>query len=104
MSITAKVVLRFGFRKNNINWYIFLSQKGVEVAESIVFYGISGNLISFLTENLGQSTAAAAANINAWKGVGCMLPILGAAIADTYVGKYYTIVASSVIYILVSIT
>ncbi|KNA11561.1 hypothetical protein SOVF_133960 [Spinacia oleracea] len=72
----------------------------VEVAESIVFYGISGNLISFLTENLGQSTAAAAANINAWKGVGCMLPILGAAIADTYVGKYYTIVASSVIYIL----
>ncbi|XP_021748601.1 protein NRT1/ PTR FAMILY 5.10-like [Chenopodium quinoa] len=49
---------------------------------------------------MSQSTATAAANVNAWKGVGCLLPFLGAAIADTFMGKYYTILASSIIYIL----
>ncbi|KAL2893517.1 Protein NRT1/ PTR FAMILY 5.10, partial [Bienertia sinuspersici] len=70
------------------------------VAERIAFYGISGNLISFLTAKLGQSTATAAANVNAWSGVAQLLPILGAVIADSLVGKYYTIIAASLIYIL----
>ncbi|KAL2934084.1 Protein NRT1/ PTR FAMILY 5.12 [Bienertia sinuspersici] len=75
-------------------------EKGVEVAERITFYGISGNLISFLTGKLGQSTAMAAANVNAWGGVAQLLPILGAVMADSFVGKYYTIIAASLIYIL----
>lgn len=72
------------------------------MAERIAYYGISSNLISFLTGKLGQSTAMAAVNINAWSGVACLLPILGAVIADSFVGKFYTIIASSIIYILVS--
>ncbi|KNA04046.1 hypothetical protein SOVF_203290 [Spinacia oleracea] len=72
----------------------------VEMAERIAYYGISSNLISFLTGKLGQSTAMAAVNINAWSGVACLLPILGAVIADSFVGKFYTIIASSIIYIL----
>ncbi|OVA16329.1 Proton-dependent oligopeptide transporter family [Macleaya cordata] len=40
---------------------------GVEMAETIAYYGISSNLITYLTDApLQQSTAAAAANVNAW--------------------------------------
>lgn len=72
----------------------------VEMSERLAYSGILGNLISFLTGKLGQSTAMAAANVNALSGVACLLPIFGAVIADSFLGKYYTIVASSVIYIL----
>ncbi|XP_021748084.1 protein NRT1/ PTR FAMILY 5.10-like [Chenopodium quinoa] len=72
----------------------------VEMAERIAIYGISGNLISYLTGKLGQSTAMAASSINTWGGIAALLPILGAIIADSFVGKYYTIIVASFIYIL----
>uniref|UniRef100_A0A7C8YNI9 Uncharacterized protein n=1 Tax=Opuntia streptacantha TaxID=393608 RepID=A0A7C8YNI9_OPUST len=72
----------------------------VEMAERFSYYGLSSNLITFLTEKLGQSTAAA--NVNAWSGVACLLPILGGLIADYLLGKYYAILASSFLYVLVS--
>ncbi|CAO2835338.1 unnamed protein product [Amaranthus hypochondriacus] len=72
----------------------------VEMAERLAYYGISGNLINFLTGKLGQSTAMAAANVNAWSGVASLNPVLGAVIADSFLGRFYTILVSSIIYIL----
>ncbi|XP_071742581.1 protein NRT1/ PTR FAMILY 5.10-like isoform X2 [Rutidosis leptorrhynchoides] len=72
----------------------------VEVAERFAYYGVSSNLITYLTGSLGLSTATAAENVNAWTGTASLLPLVGAFIADAFLGRYLTIIFASLLYIL----
>lgn len=81
-----------------VNYFMCL---GVEMEERFSYFGIACNLITYLTEQLGQSTATAAENVNAWSGTAQLLPLLGASIADSFLGRYRTIVIATLIYILV---
>lgn len=75
----------------------------VEMAERFAYYGLAGNLIQYLTNVLNESTATAAKNVNNWVGISSIFPLLGAFIADSFLGRFNTILLSSSIYFMVSL-
>ncbi|KAF3775329.1 hypothetical protein EJ110_NYTH50743 [Nymphaea thermarum] len=50
-----------------------IAAEGVEMSERFAYYGISSNLIPYLTGTLHLSNALAAENSNVWAGVRWML-------------------------------
>lgn len=74
-----------------------------EVFERMAYYGISSNLFIYLTKRLHQGVVEAANNVTNWAGTVFLVPLVGAYIADAYLGRYWTFVAGSVIYVMVRI-
>ncbi|XP_048337253.2 protein NRT1/ PTR FAMILY 5.2-like [Ziziphus jujuba] len=73
---------------------------GYEVFERMAFHGIQSNLVVYLTRKLHEGTVKSANNVTNWVGTVWMTPILGAYIADAYLGRYWTFVSASAIYLL----
>lgn len=71
---------------------------GYEVFERMAYYGIASNLVLYLTNKLREGTVKSANNVTNWVGTVWMTPILGAYIADAFLGRYWTFVLASAIY------
>lgn len=70
-----------------------------EVFERMAYYGISSNLVIYLTKRLHEGTVEAANNVTNWVGTVFLTPVIGAYIADAYLGRYWTFLIASVVYL-----
>ncbi|XP_059434032.1 protein NRT1/ PTR FAMILY 5.4-like [Corylus avellana] len=70
----------------------------VEVAERFAFCGLASNLITYLTDDLHEPTSTAVKIVNTWVGVSYLFPVLGAFAADSFLGRFRTILVASIIY------
>jgi len=58
--------------------------------------------VNYLEDRYGLGNAAAANTVTTWSGTCYITPLLGAFLADAYLGRYWTIASFSSIYVLVS--
>jgi POT family proton-dependent oligopeptide transporter len=77
-------------------WFFFWG----EFAERCSFYGAKACLLLYMIERLGFDNGTASGWMNCFKAACYFLPLAGGFLADNYFGKYRTIVAFSLPYIL----
>lgn len=74
---------------------------GFECFNSTASNGVANNLVVYLQTVLHGSNASNAANVTTWYGASYFVPVIGAVIADTYLGRYKTILLSLILYLIV---
>ncbi|KAL6854409.1 hypothetical protein ACP4OV_019312 [Aristida adscensionis] len=95
---TVDVNKRPALKRKTGNWRACFWILGVEFSEYLAFFGIAKNLVTYLTSVLHESNANAARNVSTWMGSCFFTPLIGAFLADTYWGRYWTIVISLLVY------
>ena len=73
-----------------------------EVCDRFASAGFHGNLISYLTQELNMPLVAASNTLTNFGGTSSFTPLIGAIIADSFAGRFWTITVASLIYELVS--
>ncbi|KAK8514462.1 hypothetical protein V6N12_009168 [Hibiscus sabdariffa] len=73
---------------------------GNEACERLAYYGMSTNLVLYFKHQLNQQSAVATKNNQNWGGTCYITPLIGAFLADSYLGRYWTIACFSIIYII----
>ncbi|XP_057772446.1 protein NRT1/ PTR FAMILY 8.1-like [Salvia miltiorrhiza] len=73
---------------------------GNECCERLAYYGMSSNLFLYFTNQLNQHNAVASKNLSNWSGTCYVMPLIGAFLADSYLGRYWTIATFSIIYVI----
>ncbi|KAF5191846.1 NRT1/ PTR FAMILY 8.1 [Thalictrum thalictroides] len=72
---------------------------GNEFCERLAYYGMSTNLVNYLQLRFHMGNAEAAKQVSIWTGTCYLSPLLGAYLADTYLGRYWVILIFSIIYV-----
>ncbi|OIW07533.1 hypothetical protein TanjilG_14479 [Lupinus angustifolius] len=76
-------------------WFIL----GNECLERMAYYGMCTNLVNYLRDRFNHGNATAANHVTTWSGTSYATPLIGAFIADAYLGRYWTIAIFSTIYV-----
>ncbi|KAL3536491.1 hypothetical protein ACH5RR_004952 [Cinchona calisaya] len=87
-------------RKTTGKWKACGFILGNECCERLAYYGMSTNLVNYLHLQLNQGITAAANNVTNWSGTCYITPLIGAFLADSYLGRYWTIASFSIIYVI----
>lgn len=74
---------------------------GNDALEKMATYGLMANMILYLMEQYHMEMATASNILFSWSAATNLAPLLGAVIADSYLGRFYTIGFGSVIYLMV---
>ncbi|XP_076899596.1 protein NRT1/ PTR FAMILY 3.1-like [Bidens hawaiensis] len=69
-----------------------------EVGEKLAVVGFQTNMISYLTTQLHMPMTKAANTLTNFGGTASLTPLLGAFIADSFAGRFWTITIASIIY------
>ncbi|CAN0876384.1 Protein NRT1/ PTR FAMILY 3.1 [Linum grandiflorum] len=69
-----------------------------EATEKLAVVGFNTNMISYLTTELHMPLTKAANTLTNFGGTASLTPLLGAFLADSYAGRFWTIVLASIIY------
>uniref|UniRef100_A0A0E0B747 Uncharacterized protein n=2 Tax=Oryza glumipatula TaxID=40148 RepID=A0A0E0B747_9ORYZ len=72
------------------NWRACFFILGAQFAETLCFFMVSKNLVTYLTSALHESNIDAAQSVSIWIGTSFFTPLIGAFLADTYWGRYWT--------------
>ncbi|XP_059626518.1 protein NRT1/ PTR FAMILY 8.1-like [Cornus florida] len=73
---------------------------GNECCERLAYYGMGTNLVLYFKHHLNQDSATASKNVSNWSGTCYITPLIGAFLADAYLGRYWTIAFFSIIYVI----
>ncbi|KAG6518172.1 protein NRT1/ PTR FAMILY 5.6-like [Zingiber officinale] len=90
---------RLPLRSSTGGWKASLFIIAIEFSERLSYFGLASNLILYLTKVLHEDMKTAAKNVNYWNGVTAMMPLVGGFIADAALGRFFTVISSSIIYI-----
>ncbi|PON65349.1 Proton-dependent oligopeptide transporter [Trema orientale] len=82
------------------NWTACNFILGNQCFERLAYYGMSTNLMNYLETSLNQGNVSAANNVTNWNGTCNVTALIGAFLADAYLGKYWTIASFSLVYVL----
>ncbi|KAK6927063.1 Proton-dependent oligopeptide transporter family [Dillenia turbinata] len=73
---------------------------GNECCERLAYYGMSSNIVLYFSYQLNEHSTTAAKNQSNWSGTCYITPLIGAFLADAYLGRYWTIALFSIIYVI----
>ncbi|KMZ68521.1 putative peptide transporter [Zostera marina] len=89
---------RPAIRKKTGNWKACPFILANECCERLAYYGMATNLVNYITTRLNMGNAAAVIAVSNWSGTCYVMPLIGAFVADSFLGRYLTIVIFMLIY------
>ncbi|QHO24550.1 hypothetical protein HN51_048076 [Arachis hypogaea] len=91
---------RVPLRDSTGSWKASFFIIAIEFSERLSYFGIATSLVLYLTKIIHQDLKTAVRNVNYWTGVTTLMPLFGGFLADAFFGRYTTVIASCIVYLL----